>query len=103
MKLDDEWICQEEDGDYVIERFEIRLKGRKPLVLESPTVRHLVNVTSQYLNITTQQTHQFLAQAILYTPEPFSIEEHFRLIEALKKHLDINKESHRALSRTYPS
>ncbi|WP_171394502.1 hypothetical protein [Vibrio mediterranei] len=33
----DDWVCLEDgEDDYVIERVELRVKGKKPLVLNNP-------------------------------------------------------------------
>ncbi len=87
MNHDDPWICLNEDDDCTIERFEVRLKGRKPLVIEKPTIDNMITITKQYLNLSIPQTHRFLTQAVLNTPDPLTIDEHFKLIEALEKSL----------------
>ena len=47
----DEWVCIEDgEGDYVIERFEVRVKGKKPLVINHPSFSKLLFVTQQYIN-----------------------------------------------------
>ncbi len=51
----DDWICIEDDedeDDYVIERFELRIQGRKPLVLNTPSYSQLLVNVQQYLHIT---------------------------------------------------
>ncbi len=87
MNHDDPWICLNEDDDCTIERFEVRLKGRKPLVIEKPTIDNMITITKQYLSLSIPQTHLFLTQAVLNTPDPLTIDEHFKLIEALEKSL----------------
>ncbi|WP_081048987.1 hypothetical protein [Vibrio alginolyticus] len=89
MNHDDPWICLNDDDDCTIERFEVRLKGRKPLVIEKPTTDKMITITitKQYLNLSLPQTHLFLTQAVLNTPDPLTIDEHFKLIDALEKSL----------------
>lgn len=87
MNHDDPWICLNEDDDCTIERFEVRLKGRKPLVIEKPTTDKMITITKQYLNLSLPQTHLFLTQSVLNTPDPLTIDEHFKLIDALEKSL----------------
>ncbi len=82
----DEWVCTEEDeNDYVIERFELRIKGKKPLVINNPSLSKLVFVTQQYLNCSLAVTKEILKRTVLNSPEPFTIEEHIKLLEFLEK------------------
>lgn len=56
-----DWICIEGDEhDYVIERFEVRIKGKKPLILNKPSFSKLVFVTQQYLNLPLNNTKTLL-------------------------------------------
>ena len=72
MEFED-WICLEAgEDDYVIERFEVRVKGKKPLVLNNPSYSKLLFVTQQYLNIKLEPAKQFIRESVLDTPEPLS-------------------------------
>ncbi|MCQ9090982.1 hypothetical protein [Vibrio alginolyticus] len=85
----DPWICLEDgEDDYVIERFELRVHGRKPLVLNNPTFSKLMFVTQQFLHCKTETTKQILRTTILNSPEPLTAEQHCRLVMALERHLD---------------
>lgn len=84
----DPWVCLEDgDDDYVIDRFELRVHGRKPLVLNQPSFSKLMFVTQQFLHTSHETTKQFLRATILNTADPFTAEEHCRLVTALEKHL----------------
>ncbi|HBN6206270.1 TPA: hypothetical protein ACF311_004875 [Vibrio parahaemolyticus] len=92
----DPWVCQEEDEeDYVIDHFELRALGRKPLILKQPSFSKLMFVTQQYLHTSKTITSQILRTTILNTAEPFTAEEHCRLVTALENHLSRNKEKNR--------
>ncbi len=85
------WICQEDDeNDYVIDRFELRAPGRKPLILNTPSFSKLMFVTQQYLHASENITKQVLKRTILDAPDPFTADEHCKLIMALEKHLRHN-------------
>jgi hypothetical protein len=66
----DEWVC-ETIGDYIIERLEIRTKGKKkPLVLNSPQYAQLIPNIMQYINCNKSQAAQVLINGIIETPDP---------------------------------
>ncbi|HHC7130264.1 TPA: hypothetical protein ACN37W_004075 [Vibrio parahaemolyticus] len=93
MNKNDPWVCLEDDEeDYVIDRFELRMPGQKPLVLNTPSFSKLMFVTQQYLHASENVTKQILKRTIIDTP--FTAEEHCKLIMALERHLqqpvDIN-------------
>ncbi|EHV5558123.1 hypothetical protein K0W35_004876 [Vibrio parahaemolyticus] len=89
----DPWGCLEDDeDDYVIDHFELRTPGRKPLILKQPSFSKLMFVTQQYLHTSKNTTTQILRATILDTAEPFTAEEHCRLVTALEHHLALNKE-----------
>lgn len=70
-ELIDDWVnTGASEDDYVIERFEVRLKGKKPLVLNKPSFEQLVYVTRQYLNLSERNTISFVRSSVLDTPEP---------------------------------
>lgn len=80
-----EWVCiEEDDDDYVIERFEVRVKGKKPLVLNNPSFSKLVFVTQQYLNLPLNTTKALLKESVLDTPEPLQLKEHLALVHYLQ-------------------
>ncbi|EOV0110307.1 hypothetical protein ACWO25_004524 [Vibrio parahaemolyticus] len=82
----DEWVCIEDgEDDYVIERFEVRTKGKKPLVLNKPTFSKLMFVTQQYLNCSLDVTKAIVRRTVLDSPEPFTIAEYSRLVAFLEK------------------
>lgn len=82
----DEWVCVEDgEDDYVIERFEVRMKGKKPLVLNKPTFSKLMFVTQQYLNCSLDVTKAIVRRTVLDSPEPFTIAEYSRLVAFLEK------------------
>ncbi|WP_407547316.1 hypothetical protein [Vibrio parahaemolyticus] len=67
MMLDNNapWLCLEADeDDYVVEYFELRVRGRKPLVLNNP----LMFVTQQFLHTNKETTKKILKQTILDSP-----------------------------------
>ncbi|EGU41739.1 hypothetical protein [Vibrio scophthalmi] len=87
LKFED-WVCLEAgEDDYVIERFEVRVKGKKPLVLNKPSYSKLLFVTQQYLNIKLEPAKQFIRDSVLDTPEPLSFDEYWRMREVLEKQL----------------
>lgn len=80
-----EWVCiEDDDDDYVIERFEVRVKGKKPLVLNRPTYSKLVFVTQQYLNLSLNTTKALLKKSVLDTPEPLPLKDHLALVQYLQ-------------------
>ncbi|WP_038224243.1 hypothetical protein [Vibrio sp. ER1A] len=80
----DDWVCLEDDaGDYVIDRFELRVKGRKPLVLNHPSFSKLFYNVQQYLHINRTQAKALLAVSVMDTPDPFTVREHMALVHAL--------------------
>ncbi len=84
-----EWVCMDEsEDDYVIERFEVRVKGKKPLVLVNPSFTKLVFVTQQYLNLSLNQTKALLKESVLDTAEPLPLKEHCALVKYLQSHSD---------------
>ncbi len=84
-----EWDCLEQtEDDWVIERFEVRVRGKKPLVLVAPKYEKLVFVTQQYLSISLPQAKEFLREAVLNSPDPFTFDEHVRLLKALERDLE---------------
>ncbi len=92
----DPWVCLEDDeDDYVIDHFELRAPGRKPLILKQPSFSKLMFVTQQYLHTSKNTTKEILRKAILNTAEPFTAEEHCRLVTALEHHLSGNNEKAR--------
>lgn len=92
----DPWVCLEDgEDDYVIDHFEIRAPGRKPLILKQPSFSKLMFVTQQYLHTSKNTTTQILRATILDTAEPFTAEEHCRLVTVLEHHLAFNKEKTR--------
>ncbi|KNH10827.1 hypothetical protein ACS79_20270 [Vibrio lentus] len=81
-----EWVCIEDgEGDYVIERFEVRMKGRKPLVINNPSFSKLLFVTQQYLNCSLNMTKELIRRTVLNSSEPFTIEEYVKLVEYLER------------------
>ncbi|ENY3838635.1 hypothetical protein ACFXIQ_004150 [Vibrio vulnificus] len=83
----EEWVCIEDgEDDYVIERFEIRTKGKKPLVINNPSFSKLLFVTQQYLNTPLEVTKTVIRKSVLESPEPFTISEHIKLIDYLENH-----------------
>ncbi|EIT7126712.1 hypothetical protein V8073_004234 [Vibrio parahaemolyticus] len=82
----DEWVCIEDgEDDCVIERFEVRVKGKKPLVINNPTFSKLIFVTQQYLNCSLETTKELLRKTVLSSPEPLSIDDYIKLVEYLEK------------------
>ncbi|MCG9702992.1 hypothetical protein L1D19_23285 [Vibrio natriegens] len=82
------WVCLEAtEDDYVIERFELRVHGRKPLVLNNPSFSKLMFVTQQFLHTNKETTKRILKTAILDSSEPLTAEQHCLLVMALEKHL----------------
>lgn len=85
MNLDD-WVCLEQgEEDYVIERFEVRVKGRKPLVLNNPTFSKLLTNTRQYLNCSVETAKQVIRVSVSQTAEPLTLAEHSRLLSVLEQ------------------
>ncbi|MGD1448225.1 hypothetical protein [Vibrio harveyi] len=67
----DDWICLDGSKDnYKLVRFEVRTKGKKPLVLMHPSFEKLLFVTAQYLGVTVSQARHILILSVLNTPEP---------------------------------
>ncbi|RJX65830.1 hypothetical protein DZ860_20940 [Vibrio sinensis] len=84
----DDWVCLENgEDDYVIERFEVRVKGKKPLVINKPNYSKLVFGSQQYLNIKLEPAKQFIRESVLETPEPLSFDEYWRMRQVLEQHL----------------
>ena len=82
----DEWVCIEDgEGDYVIERFEVRVKGKKPLVINHPSFSKLLFVTQQYLNGSLDMTKELIRKTVLQSPEPLTITEYIKLVEFLER------------------
>ncbi|MFA0072112.1 hypothetical protein AB4396_00220 [Vibrio cyclitrophicus] len=80
-----EWMCEKGDEeDYVVERFEIRIKGKKPLVLNAPTFTEIVFVTQQYLNLPLPLTKQVVIKSVLDSVELLTLKEHCALVNYLE-------------------
>ncbi len=96
LDKNDPWVCQEEDDDdYVVDRFELRVRGKKPLVLNAPTFSKLVFVTQQYLHCSLDTAKSLLKIAIIDAPDPLTAQEHCRLVMALERHLGHRSSSER--------
>ncbi|MBD6945061.1 hypothetical protein [Vibrio parahaemolyticus] len=90
----DPWVCLNDDeDDCVIERVELRVQGRKPLIINNPTMSKLIFTTKQFLHTNTTTTHKILKTSILDTPDPLTAEQHCRLVMALERHLDQRSKS----------
>ncbi|MCY9855122.1 hypothetical protein [Vibrio mediterranei] len=76
----DHWVCLKDD-DYVIDRFELRIKGRKPLVLNQSSFSKLFYNVQQYLNI--NQSQAKVKVSVVDTPTPITTQEHMSLLYAL--------------------
>ncbi|MFM2668733.1 hypothetical protein AAFX24_28740 [Vibrio mediterranei] len=86
----DPWVCVDADeDDYTIEQFELRIKGRKPLVLRQPGYGRLTQNTQQYLSCSLGIAKQVIQVAVLDTPEPPTLEE-YRQIEKMIEYLENN-------------
>ena len=84
----DDWVCLEAgEDDYIIERFEVRVKGKKPLVLNQPSYSKLLFVTQQYLNIKLEPAKHFIRQSVLDTPDPLGFDEYWRMRAVLERQL----------------
>ncbi|HEQ3599493.1 hypothetical protein [Vibrio parahaemolyticus] len=86
----DPWVLVDsaDDSDYVLERFEVRLKGKKPLVIQNPTTAKLVHVTAQYLGVNTATAKAFVWRTVVETPEPQTLIEYesdLKTIEYLER------------------
>lgn len=80
-----DWVCTESDeSDYVIERFEIRITGKKPLILNKPSYSRLVFVTQQYLNLPLSTTKAIIKKCVIDSPDPLLLGDYLRLIEYLQ-------------------
>jgi hypothetical protein len=90
MNKSDPWVCIEDDEeDYVIDQFEIRTKGKKPLVLRKPGFGRLTQNTKQYLNCPLAIAKEVIRASVLDTLDPPTIEQYEqvqRTIEWLEKH-----------------
>ncbi len=92
------WICLEDgEDDYVIERFELRVRGRKPLILNNPTYSKLMFVTQQYLHLSKTATEQLIRTTILNSPDPLTADEHMRLVRVLEKSLNLKHKENEQL------
>ncbi|WP_390242545.1 hypothetical protein [Vibrio sp. R78045] len=81
----DEWVCEKGDEeDYIVERFEIRVKGKKPLVLNEPTFSQIVFVTQQYVNLSLPLTKQIVSKSVLGSVEPLTLKDHCALVNYLE-------------------
>ncbi|NOI26735.1 hypothetical protein [Vibrio mediterranei] len=90
----DEWICLDDgEEDYVIERVEFRVKGKKPLVLNNPSFSKLFYNVQQYLHINRTQAKAVLQAAIIDVPDPLTASEHLRLVQALSKSYPLDMHS----------
>lgn len=89
LKLEDfvgDWIQKE--GEWDVARIEFRLKGRKPLVLENPSLSRLVFSFSGYMGLPLPIAEHHLITWLLDTPEPPTLEDRFyarMTIEGLEK------------------
>ncbi|MCG9661235.1 hypothetical protein [Vibrio mediterranei] len=82
----DDWVCLEDtEDDYVIDRFELRVKGKKPLVLNNPSFSKLFYNVQQYLHINQTQAKALLQLTIVDVPDPLTATEHLKLVQALSK------------------
>ena len=82
----DEWICLNDDeDDYIIERVEFRVKGKRPLVLDKPNFSRLFYNVQQYLHLDRAQTKAVLQVAIIDAPDPLTANEYLRLLQVLSK------------------
>lgn len=92
----DPWILVDsaDDSDYVLERFEVRLKGKKPLVINNPTTAKLVHVTSQYLGINSATAKAFIWRTVVDTPEPQTLDEYESDLRTIAY---LEREPHRAM------
>lgn len=82
----DEWVCIEDsEDDYEIERFEVRVKGKKPLVINNPSYTKLLFTTQQYLNCSSYIVKELIRRTILDSPSPLTLSEHLKLIKFLEK------------------
>lgn len=87
----DEWKCLEaSEDDFEISRFELRVRGKKPLVLTNPHFTQLVDNARQYLNVNNMVARKFIEASVLESPEPLSFEEHWKLVAALESHLNMS-------------
>ncbi|WP_031431374.1 hypothetical protein, partial [Vibrio parahaemolyticus] len=60
----DPWVCLEDgEDDYVIDHFELRAPGRKPLILKQPSFSKLMFVTQQYLHTSINTAKEILRMA----------------------------------------
>ncbi|EGQ7810196.1 hypothetical protein I6Y99_004218 [Vibrio parahaemolyticus] len=90
LDTNDPWVCLEDsEDDYVIARFELRVHGRKPLVLNNPSFSKLMFVSQQFLHTSSETTKGILKAAILDSPEPLTAEQHCMLVMALERHLGL--------------
>lgn len=86
----DEWKCLEAGEDnFELSRLELRVRGKKPLVLTNPHFTQLVDNAKQYLNVSDMVARKFIEISVLESPEPLSFEEHWKLVAALESHLNI--------------
>ncbi|WP_210499338.1 hypothetical protein [Vibrio crassostreae] len=68
------------DDDVIIQRLELRVRGKKPLVLEDPSTERLMRGIMGYLRVSHLKAKGVLVEAVINTPDP-EIEEY---IEAQK-------------------
>ncbi|MCG9702692.1 hypothetical protein L1D19_21735 [Vibrio natriegens] len=93
LDVDNPWVCLEDDeDDYVIERFELRVHGRKPLVLNNPSFSKSMFVTQQFLHTNKETTKRILKATILDSSDPLTAEQHCLLVMALERHLGFCQE-----------
>ncbi|MCQ9087096.1 hypothetical protein [Vibrio alginolyticus] len=91
LDVNNPWVCLEDgEDDYVIERFELRVHGRKPLVLNNPSFSKLMFVSQQFLHTNKETTKRLLRTTILDSPEPLTAEQHCMLVMALEQHLGLS-------------
>lgn len=83
----EDWVLTDVDAEdnYVISRYEVRIKGRKPLVLVEPSISKIITNVRQYLSCKESVAREILYKSVIETAEPLSIEEHFKLLRYLEK------------------
>ncbi|HHY0551866.1 TPA: hypothetical protein ACVU5P_004185 [Vibrio parahaemolyticus] len=84
MSIDlNEWVCVEQtEDDYRIAHFEVRMKGKKPLVIKDPNFEKLLFVTKQYLHTNLTNTERIIRASVIHTPDP-DLEWHTEALKTL--------------------
>lgn len=82
----DDWILEDLDAEdnYTIARYEVRVKGRKPLVLVYPSMSKLLSNVRQYIGCSDEMARRILIKTIIETPDPLSFDDHFKLLRYLE-------------------